>query len=285
LQGVLGRNILAQGTNDINELRKLVQLGQLSKDEFDDIIKKNKELNQLGTTKWANEQSALGNQYQNFQNEASWEWPNMRQSILAGTNKRGASNLDALRQKYDLDLNSLRGQHEARFSELEKENRDLQGKSIINKKEYLTAQPQVQSDYNQLAKQAEAQRKYEAERKHQQEANKATEAQRISKEQNANRQRALESALSKIAPPPAGAFYSPENANWYTRPLVYNNEYVNEAWKGAPNFARGVEQAAALAAATGGPKFPHTGSGGWSGNYAYQDIPNIYNTLRGYQYS
>lgn len=285
LQGVLGRNILSQGTNDINELKKLVQLGQLSKDEFDDIVNKNKELNQLGTTKWANEQNKLGNEYQNFQNEASWEWPNMKQSILAGTNKKGTGNLDALRQKYDLDLNELRNQHTARFSELEKENRDLQGKSIINKKDYLTAQPQVQNNYNQLAKQAEAQRKYEAERKRQQEANKATEAQRNVKEQNANRQRALESALSKIAPPPTGAFYSPENANWYTRPLVYNNEYVNEAWRGGPSFARGVEQAAALAAATGGPKFPYTGSGGWSGNYKFEDTPNIYNTLRNYQYS
>lgn len=281
---VLGRNMLSEGTNDINELRKLVQLGQLSKDEFDDIIKKNKELNQLGTTKWGNEQSKLGNEYQNYQNELSWEWPNLRQSILGEIgNKKNANN--ALQQKYDLDLNSLKGQHAASFSELEKENRNLQDKILMSKKDYLSAQPQVQTNYNQLAKQAEDQRKYDAERKRQQEANKATEAQRVAKEQNANRQRALESALSKIATPPPGAFYSPGNGNWYLRPLVYNNEYVNEAWPGGPNFARGVEQAARLSEATGGPKFPYTGAGGWSGNYAQKDIPNIYNTLRNYQYS
>jgi hypothetical protein len=280
---VLGRNMLSEGTNDINELRRLVQLGQLSKDEFDDIIKKNKELNQLGTTKWGNEQNKLGGEYQNYQNELSWEWPNMRQSIIGEIgNKKNANN--ALQQKYDLDLDTLRNQHAASYSELEKEHRNLQN-DILTKKGYLTAQPQVQNNYNQLAKQAEDQRRYDAERKRQEETNKTTSAQRQRASENANRQRALQDALSKIAPPPEGAFYSPENGNWYTRPLVYNNEYVNEAWKGAPNFARGVEQAAALAASTGGPKFPYTGAGGWSGNYAYKDILPIYDTLKRHQYS
>lgn len=284
MQSILERNILSQGTNDINKLRKLVQSGQLSKDEFDDIIKKNKELNQLGTTKWANEQNKLGNEYQNFQNELSWEWPNMKQSILAEIgNKKNANN--ALQQKYDLDLENLKKQHAATFSELEKEARDFSLGDIINKAQYTQASLAEHTKQQQMYNDHQKYLQTLAKEKAQVAKNHKSSAQIEAEQKRSNYQKGLQDILQKITPPPAGAFYSPENGNWYTRPLVYNNEYVNEAWKGAPNFARGVENAARYAETTSGPRFPHSGSGGWSGNYSYQDLPHIYNTLKNYQYS
>lgn len=56
-------------------------LGSQAQKEYEDMLNAIRSTNNLGATKFANEQNENEDLYKNFQNEAAWEWPHLKNSI------------------------------------------------------------------------------------------------------------------------------------------------------------------------------------------------------------
>jgi hypothetical protein len=64
-----------------SKLKQLGMYGDESQREYEDMLNKIRNTNQLGATKFGNEQAENEDLYKNFQNESGWEWPHLRGAI------------------------------------------------------------------------------------------------------------------------------------------------------------------------------------------------------------
>lgn len=111
------------------QLAKLQQLGLYGahgQKEFGDVLGNLRNLNKLGSTKWANEQAENEELYRNYQNEAAWEWPHLK-SVLGQQARAGALG-DIFRglEGRDVSLDNV-AKLNTNYSELEKERESLRG--------------------------------------------------------------------------------------------------------------------------------------------------------------
>ena len=83
-QSGLGDNLKRFNINDRNNINRLESLSKFGSNEYNEILGKIKGLNESGTNKWANEQSKLNSDYNNYEDELAWQWPHMRTAGRAG---------------------------------------------------------------------------------------------------------------------------------------------------------------------------------------------------------
>jgi hypothetical protein len=109
---------------DISKLVTLGNIGKESNQKFADTIGNVRAMNQLGANKFANEQDENERMYKNYQNEALWQWPHLRNTLRAqgmGEGRESALNdlFSGLRQQ-NISLDDL-AKLNTRYSEVEKE--------------------------------------------------------------------------------------------------------------------------------------------------------------------
>lgn len=100
----------------IGNIGQLGLYGSLGHKEFGDVLRNIRGVNELGATKWANEQGENEELYKNYQNESLWQWPHMR------TQARMEAARDIFGDLADrnISLDNLANLN-TRYSELEKE--------------------------------------------------------------------------------------------------------------------------------------------------------------------
>ena len=167
---------------EINKLNRLGQLGEQSHNDYADLLKRIRDMNELGAEKFKNNQGENERLYQNFQNERLWEWPQMRGAIRREGLAEG--NAQGLQQGRGLGAQGARDEifsglatRGIGLDQLAKLNTDYDALNKVNTtlKQDLTS---TQQAYNALQQQINAQRAQE-----QQKAQ--AERQRIDLEQNA----------------------------------------------------------------------------------------------------
>lgn len=133
-QSGLGDNLKRFNINDRNDINRLESLSKFGSNEYNEILGKIKGLNESGTNKWANEQSKLNSDYNNYEDELDWQWPHMRGANRGGNGGGRSPHLNAVStlgatgrinntNAQGLNLNSLRNQAPIAYSEVEQEPR------------------------------------------------------------------------------------------------------------------------------------------------------------------
>jgi len=130
-QSGLGDNLKRFNINDRNDINRLESLSKFGSNEYNEILGKIKGLNESGTNKWANEQSKLNSDYNNYEDELDWQWPHMRTANRGGNGGGRSPHLNAVStlgatgrinntDTQGLNLNSLRNQAPIAHSESER---------------------------------------------------------------------------------------------------------------------------------------------------------------------
>jgi hypothetical protein len=173
------------------QLAKLQQLGLYGahgQKEFGDVLGNLRNMNKLGSTKWANEQAENEELYKNYQNEAAWEWPHLK-GVLSQQARQGALG-DIFRglEQRNISLDNIVNLN-TRYSELEKERNNWSNerdalRGELNSSQSAQAelqkqlgifnaqQAQQQAARQQAQQQAEEQQKYAQQRAQQEQAEK-----------------------------------------------------------------------------------------------------------------
>jgi len=166
-QSGLGDNLKRFNINDRNDINILESLSKFGSTEYNEILGKIKGLNEAGTNKWANEQSKLNSDYNNYEDELDWQWPHMRTANRGGNGGGRSPHLNAVStlgatgrinntDTQGLNLNSLRNQAPIAHSEVEQEPRS-QAPQVNNQQQFIEAQRLAQEQAQRLA-QEQAQR-------------------------------------------------------------------------------------------------------------------------------
>ena len=130
-QSGLGDNLKRFNINDRNDINRLESLSKFGSNEYNEILGKIKGLNESGTNKWANEQSKLNSDYNNYEDELDWQWPHMRTANRGGNGGGRSPHLNAVStlgatgrinnsDAQGLNLNNLRNQAPIAHSESER---------------------------------------------------------------------------------------------------------------------------------------------------------------------
>lgn len=118
LQGGLGNLISTEHGADINRINQAKQMGGTGQSEFENMMKQQYDLNKQGTSNWENEDERLKQLYKNFQNEALWEWPHLRNQIGQQGVNQGMNMGTAYGQSLGaLDLQNLNNKYNALFNQ------------------------------------------------------------------------------------------------------------------------------------------------------------------------
>lgn len=115
LQDAMKTGLSLEHQQQIGNLKQLGQYGEHGQKEFGDTLSKVIDMNKLGSTKWGNEQAENEELYKNYQNEAAWEWPHMRNRVRDKTIGDVFSNISGKK----LGLDEL-AQLKTMYSELNK---------------------------------------------------------------------------------------------------------------------------------------------------------------------
>lgn len=162
-------------------LKQTGVVGDQAQKEYEEMLNKIRSTNNLGATKFGNEQAENEDLYKNFQNEANWEWPHLKGAIsrearqgALGDVFRGMDNSNiSLDQLAGLNTNYSESQKEAQSARRDLQTRDSTIADLQRQLGVFTTQAQQQ----QAAQAAEAQRQAQ---QRQQEA-QAAEAQRLAR--------------------------------------------------------------------------------------------------------
>lgn len=135
LEGTLKNDLTQQHQSDIGMLKDLDIQGLQGQREFGDVMGNIRSLNQLGTTKWKNNQADNEELYKNYSNEANWELPHMRR-VAEQRGKQGAfSDIFSGMQERNISLDNLANLN-TNYSEMEKERDRYRGELDTEKKRY-----------------------------------------------------------------------------------------------------------------------------------------------------
>jgi septum formation inhibitor MinC len=135
LESTLKNDLTQQHQSDIGMLKDLDIQGLQGQREFGDVMGNIRSLNQLGTTKWKNNQADNEELYKNYSNEASWELPHMRR-MAEQRGKQGAfADIFSGMQERNISLENLANLN-TNYSEMEKERDRYRGELDTEKKRY-----------------------------------------------------------------------------------------------------------------------------------------------------
>jgi hypothetical protein len=213
-----------------SNLKQTRVLGDQAQREYEDMLNKIRNTNNLGATKFGNEQAENEDLYKNFQNEANWEWPHLKGAISREARQGALGDVFRGMDNRNLSINDLAGLN-TNYSESQKEaqtanrNLDTSNATIADLQRQLgvfTTQAQQQKAAQAAEAQRQAQQRQQAQ---QQQQAQAAEAQRLA---------GLRAEAERNAVPPQynHKLLTPEmftNANLaaYTRGLALNgNEYT-----------------------------------------------------------
>jgi hypothetical protein len=161
---------LALGHQDQQaKLRQLGLYGDQAQNEYQNLLGAIRSTNQLGATKFGNEQAENEDLYKNYQNEAGWEWPHLRGTISKEARTQAFGDIFG-----KPSVNRL-AEANTGYSELEKEAQTARAElqTLRNAQNELQRQLGIQQNAQRQAQtQADAQRKQQ-------------EAQRLAQQQQA----------------------------------------------------------------------------------------------------
>ena len=182
---------------EIDKIKQLGQIGAQSHKGYGDLLKNIRDTNQLGATKFVNNQAENEDLYKNYQNENLWQWPHMRaaarnEGMQAGI---GEGRFNALGEVFrglgdrNISLDNLAALN-TRYSEIEKEAAtpsnpiNDQNAAMQQMQQELTTQRQAEATRLQQrqAQEAERLRQLALEQQRMEQA-RAAEAQRVAQEQ------------------------------------------------------------------------------------------------------
>lgn len=105
----------------ISDLRQLGLYGDSAQREYASTIDAVRDMNRLGSEKWANEQEELRDLYRNYQNAAAWEWPHTRSNIARGARSEALDEVFRGLDARGISLDQLAALN-TNYSELQREN-------------------------------------------------------------------------------------------------------------------------------------------------------------------
>jgi hypothetical protein len=130
IEDALKNQLTTEHGAEINNIKRLNQIGSQQHKQFGDILLDARTLNKRGSTEWENEQAKNEELYKNFQNERLWEWPHLRNQIRGNAQNEFIKGLGE--RNIDLDrLSQLNTSYSEMEKELEKRNQD-----ILNNRQY-----------------------------------------------------------------------------------------------------------------------------------------------------
>jgi len=134
-ESTLKNDLTQKHQNDIGMLKDLDIQGLQGQREFGDVMGNIRSLNQLGTTKWKNNQADNEELYKNYSNESNWEMPHMRR-VAEQRGKQGAfSDIFSGMQERNISLDNLANLN-TNYSEMEKERDRYRGEMNTEKTRY-----------------------------------------------------------------------------------------------------------------------------------------------------
>lgn len=135
LEGTLKNDLTQQHQSDIGMLKDLDIQGLQGQREFGDVMGNIRNLNQLGTTKWKNNQADNEELYKNYSNESNWELPHMRRVAEQRGKQDAFSDILSKMQERNISLDNLANLN-TNYSEMEKERDRYRGELDTEKKRY-----------------------------------------------------------------------------------------------------------------------------------------------------
>lgn len=140
-------------------------LGNQAQREYEEMLNKIRSTNNLGATKFGNEQAENEDLYKNFQNEAAWEWPHLKGTIAKEARQgalgdvfRGLENRNiSLDQVAGLNTNYSESQREAQAARENLQTRDSTIKDLQRQLGVFQTQQQAQASAGQKRAQKQAQ--------------------------------------------------------------------------------------------------------------------------------
>jgi hypothetical protein len=169
-----------------SKLKQLGMYGDETQREYEDMLNKIRSTNNLGATKFGNEQAENEDLYKNFQNEAGWEWPHLRGAISKEGRLGALGDVFKGLENRNISLDQLAGLN-TNYSESQKEaqnaNRNLNtSNATIADLQRQLGVFQTRQQQQQAAQAAEAQRQTAQQaqmRAQQQQQAQAAETQRL----------------------------------------------------------------------------------------------------------
>ena len=134
-ESTLKNDLTQQHQSDIGMLKDLDIQGLQGQREFGDVMGNIRNLNQLGTTKWKNNQADNEELYKNYNNEANWELPHMRRAAEARGKQDAFSDIFSGMQERNISLENLANLN-TNYSEMEKERDRYRGELDTEKTRY-----------------------------------------------------------------------------------------------------------------------------------------------------
>lgn len=134
-ENTLKNDLTQQHQNDIGMLKDLDIQGLQGQREFGDVMGNIRNLNQLGTTKWKNNQADNEELYKNYSNESNWELPHMRRVAEQRGKQDAFSDILSKMQERNISLDNLVNLN-TNYSEMEKERDRYRGELDTEKKRY-----------------------------------------------------------------------------------------------------------------------------------------------------
>jgi hypothetical protein len=135
LESTLKNDLTQQHQNDIGMLKDLDIQGLQGQREFGDVMGNIRSLNQLGTTKWKNNQADNEELYKNYSNESNWELPHMRRVAEQRGKQDAFSDIFSKMQERNISLENLANLN-TNYSEIEKERDRYRGELDTEKTRY-----------------------------------------------------------------------------------------------------------------------------------------------------
>lgn len=128
LQESLRDQLSLSHEEEIDKIKQLGQIGAQSHKGYGDLLKNIRDTNQLGATKFANNQAENEDLYKNYQNENLWQWPHMRaaargEGMQSGMGEGRSGALGEVFRGFgdrNISLDNLAALN-TRYSEMEKE--------------------------------------------------------------------------------------------------------------------------------------------------------------------
>jgi len=189
-------------------LRQLGALGDQTQDQYQNMLNAIRNTNQLGATKFGNEQAENEDLYKNFQNEAAWEWPHLRGAISREARSGALGDVFKGLQDRNISLDQLAALN-TNYSESQ---RDLQSARENLQTERL-AKEALQRQLGTFQQQQQAVQAAEAQRRAAQQA-QADEQRRV---QEAQRLAALQAEIDKRRNTPEYQYFKKYNEDIHNK--------------------------------------------------------------------
>lgn len=226
-----------------SNLRQLGVLGDEAQKEYQNMLNAIRSTNNVGATKFANEQAENEDLYKNFQNEAGWEWPHLRGSIAKDARAGAIEDIFGGMARRGLNVDQLTNQvadYNTRFSENQREAQnkqitDLQGQlktghaTIADLQRQLGLQNQAEAQRKAQEQQRLAQQQQAQETAKKAEAAKSAEAQRLAAIQAETERNSIPQYYRKEFLTPALLAAAKRESNFNQRGLINPNSTDEQA--------------------------------------------------------